>query len=222
MSRLRRSAPSSPGLTRRRCGKGFVYLDIDGNKVAEPECLERLTSLVIPPAWVDVWICPWPNGHIQAMGTDAAGRRQYLYHQAWRLQKDREKFDRALAFGRSLPTLRATVTRDLGTSGLRQRRLLALVIRLMDLGAFRIGGEEYAEENETFGVATLRVRHVSIEGERVVFSYAAKGSIRRTVAVEDPEVRRAVASILRRSRRPKDNLWPGRGEGSGMTSGHRT
>lgn len=206
MSRLRRSDTGAKGITRRRCGKGFLYRSVDGKKLTDQECLRRIRSLAIPPAWTDVWICPWPNGHIQAMGTDAAGRRQYRYHDDWRKRKDQEKFERAIEFGRALPTLLRRVESDLAAPGLRKQRMLAVGVRLLHIGGFRIGGEEYAEENETFGVATLQVRHVRIEGDRVVFTYRAKGSIKRSVAVEDPEVLRAMRSLLRRSRRRSDDL----------------
>ncbi|HWF14882.1 MAG TPA: hypothetical protein VG244_01735 [Acidimicrobiales bacterium] len=206
MSRLRRSNTAASGITRRRCGKGFLYRSVDGTKVTDKDCLRRIRGLAIPPAWTDVWICPWPNGHIQAMGTDAAGRRQYRYHGDWRKRKDQEKFERAIEFGRALPTLLKRVENDLATPGLRKPRLLAMGVRLLYIGGFRIGGEEYAEEHETFGVATLQVRHVRIDGDRVIFTYRAKGSIKRSVAIDDPEILRAVRSLLRRSRRRSDDL----------------
>jgi DNA topoisomerase IB len=199
---------------------GFTYRWPDNTKVTEPDCLERIKALAVPPAWRDVWICPWPNGHIQAMGTDAAGRRQYRYHDAWRRQKDREKFARSLEFGRALPDLRRLVAADLAAPGLRKRRILATGVRLLDVGCFRIGGEEYAEDNETFGVATLQVRHVSFDNQKLIFKYDAKGSIPRTVIIEDPELRRVTMSLLRRSRRPKEDLlaWREGGEWRNLRS----
>jgi DNA topoisomerase-1 len=206
MPRLRRSNTGANGITRRRCGRGFLYRTVDGTKLDDKECLRRIRSLAIPPAWTDVWICPWPNGHIQAMGTDAAGRRQYRYHDDWRKRKDQEKFERAIEFGRALPTLLRRVEDDLAAPGLRKQRMLAVGVRLLHIGGFRIGGEEYAEEHETFGVATLQVRHVRIDGDRVIFTYNAKGSIKRNVAIDDLEILRAMRSLLRRSRRRGDDL----------------
>jgi DNA topoisomerase-1 len=214
MARLRRSNTSTVGITRRRCGKGFHYRWADGRKLTDQECLTRIARLAVPPAWSDVWICPWPNGHIQAIGTDSAGRRQYRYHDDWRTRKDQEKFERAVEFGRALPTLLKRVEADLAIAGLRKRRMLAAGVRLLHVGGFRIGGEEYAEENETFGVATLQVRHVRIDGDQVVFSYRAKGSIKRTIVIEDAEILRVMRSLLRRSRKRSDDLLAWR-QGSG-------
>jgi DNA topoisomerase I len=173
--------------------------------VVDREVLDRINALVIPPAWQDVWICPWPHGHIQAVGTDAAGRRQYRYHDAWRQQRDREKFERIVEFGQALPHLREVVRRDLNRRGLDQRRVAAVGVRLLDIGCFRIGNAEYAEEHETFGIATLRLDHVAIAHGEVTFSYAAKGSIDRTVTVKDAQIHRAVMS-LRRQRSGREEL----------------
>src|SRR5687768_17462566 len=147
MARLRRVDPSMPGIRRRRCGRGFAYTDAAGARVTDPETLARIRDLVLPPAWEDVWICPWPNGHIQALGTDARGRRQYRYHDRWRLRRDQEKFDRMLDFARALPRLRRTCCRHLALDDLPRERVLACAVRLLDLGFFRIGTEDYAEEN---------------------------------------------------------------------------
>jgi DNA topoisomerase-1 len=174
--------------------------------VSDPDVLARIAALAIPPAWQEVWICPWPHGHIQAVGTDAAGRRQYRYHDSWHVQRDREKFTRMLEFGRALPALRKVVTQDLGRRGLGQRRVLAVGARLLDIGCFRIGNAEYAEEHETFGIASLRNEHVTVRGPEVHFTYAAKGSIERTVTVTDREVRRAVVALQRRRNRDDELL----------------
>lgn len=155
--------------------------------MTEPDVLERIRALVIPPAWADVWICPWPHGHIQAIGTDKAGRRQYRYHDAWRVMQDRKKFERVLGFGTALPCLRDAVERDLCLDGFEKGRALACAVRLLDLGFFRVGGEEYAQEHETFGIATLRKSHVTVHGENMVFDYPAKGSVRRVVTVADAQ-----------------------------------
>ncbi len=204
--RLRRSDPATGGIARRRRGKGFSYHDAGGRQVTDPATLERIRSLAVPPAWEDVWICPWPNGHIQAVGTDAAGRRQYRYHDAWRERRDREKFSRTVEFGRTLPRLRTTVTRDLASDGLSRERVLAAMVRLLDIGWFRVGGEEYAEEHDTFGVASLRKEHVRVRGTTMVFDYPAKGSIPRKVEIRDT-ASSAVVAALRRHRGTSPNLF---------------
>jgi DNA topoisomerase IB len=151
---------TGPCIRRVRAGRGFRYLDAEGEPVPAAE-RERIQELVIPPAWKDVWICPWPNGHIQAVGTDAAGRRQYLYHPRWREKRDKEKFDHVLEFAAVLPDVRQAVTRELAGRGLTRDRVLAATVRLLDLGFFRVGGERYAEDNGTYGLATLRREHVT-------------------------------------------------------------
>ena len=144
MVRLRRSSPDDPGWTRRRAGKGFVYLDGDGERLSDEDA-QRVKDLVIPPAWQDVWVCRWPNGHLQAVGTDDAGRRQYLYHPDWRVRRDSEKFARMLEFGRALSKAREQVLVDLGAEGMSQERACAVAVRLLDLGYFRIGNDVYAD-----------------------------------------------------------------------------
>ena len=206
VARLRRSDLGAPGIARRRCGKGFRYRWHNGASVADPETRERIRKLAIPPAWKDVWICPWPNGHIQAVGVDAAGRRQYRYHDAWRVHRDREKFERALEFARDLPRLRSTVDRDLRRSGVDHRRVVAAVVRLLDLGAFRVGGMEYVEANDTYGLVTLRKSHVRLAGDTIHFEYPAKCSIERVFEASDPDVVPVVRS-LRRRRSGSDQLF---------------
>jgi DNA topoisomerase-1 len=196
--RLRRSDCSAQGLTRVKKGRGFQYLWADGRPVRDPDTLARIRGLAIPPAWRDVWICPWPNGHIQATGTDAAGRRQYRYHDAWREHRDREKFARVLALGRSIEVLRARVAEDLARPGMDRERVLAAAVRLLDLGCFRIGGEQYAAEHETFGVATLRREHVKVRGDTMLFSFPAKGAKWQEVAVRDQDLLPVVATLARR------------------------
>jgi DNA topoisomerase I len=199
MPRIRRVDCSGPGIRRRRRGRGFSYLDEQsGEVIHDPETLGRIRSLVIPPAWRDVWICPLPNGHLQAVGTDAAGRRQYLYHQAWRLRREQEKFDHVLDFARALPDLRRRVRAHLDGGDLGRQRVLACVVRLLDRGFFRIGSESYAERNDTYGLATMHKRHVRIEGEEVVFDYPSKGGRRRVASVVDPEARELLATLRRR------------------------
>ena len=198
MPRLRRADSTEPGITRRRRGRGFEYLAPDGRRIADPERLARIRSLGIPPAWQDVWICPEANGHLQAVGTDAAGRRQYLYHEAWRRRRDRQKFDRILEFAERLPALRRRVRRDLRLDGMPRERALACAVRLLDLGFFRIGSEEYAEENGSYGLATLRKDHVRVGDARAEFDYAAKGGARRVLEVTDPLVLPALRTLRRR------------------------
>src|SRR5687767_10650872 len=160
MPRLRRSDCAGLGFTRRKRGRGFEYLDADGSRVTDLETLQRIKDLRIPPAWTNVWICPHANGHLQAVGTDAAGRKQYLYHQAWRERRDQEKFDHMIEFAQSLPKIRHHTTEHLIQEGLGYERVLACAARLLDRGFFRVGGEGYAEENETYGLATIRKNHV--------------------------------------------------------------
>ena len=158
-----------------------------------------MRSLAIPPAWHDTWICPHPNGHLQAVGTDAAGRRQYLYHPAWSAQRSQEKFDRMLAFARCLPGLRSAVAASLEEPVLGKERVLACAVRLLDLGFFRVGGEEYAEGNGSYGLATLEKRHVRLLPEdRLVFDYIAKSGKRRLQGIVDPLVYETAAQLKRR------------------------
>ncbi|WP_063063289.1 DNA topoisomerase IB [Nocardia violaceofusca] len=203
--RLRRSTPYGAGIRRVRRGRGFSYADENGVPVTDPEVTQRIDALVIPPAWRKVWICPHAQGHIQAVGVDAAGRRQYLYHEQWRRERDEEKFDRMLEAAAQLPNLREQVRADLGRSGLDRRRVEAVAIGLLDRGVFRIGGEEYAEENGTRGVATLLREQVRVSGEEMRFDYLAKGGIRRQVRIVDADLARAVRSP-RRNRSPSGRL----------------
>jgi DNA topoisomerase IB len=199
VSRLRRSDCSGPGITRRGRGKGFEYIDEDGTRIDEPEVIARIRELGIPPAWKDVWICPYPFGHLQATGVDAAGRKQYLYHSRWRERRDAEKFEGMARFARALPKLREQVDADLEGDTLDRERVLACAIRLLDRGFFRIGSEEYTVQNASYGLATMRKRHVTLgdDGE-MVFDYPAKSSQRRIQAVVDPQASAIVAALKRR------------------------
>jgi DNA topoisomerase IB len=188
---------NGPGYRRRRAGRGFAYYDTDGALIKDDR-LDRIRGLAIPPAWRDVWICPWPNGHIQATGFDAAGRRQYRYHDQWRARRDAEKHERVLEIAHQLPDVRDEVVAALRTRGLNRERVLATAIRLLDLAAFRIGSEQYAEENGTYGLATLRREHVRVRGERTFFSYTAKGGIEREVEVTDRPTATVVRQLLER------------------------
>ena len=198
MARLRRADCSGPGIRRRGRGKGFEYLDDDGRRVTEPSVLQRIQELAIPPAWEDVWICPWPMGHIQATGTDAAGRKQYRYHDKWRERRDAQKFEEMIDFARALPRLRERAARDMRRKGMPREKVLACAMRLLDRGFFRIGSENYAEENETYGIATMRKRHVSVSGDQVTFDYEAKGGQRRVQSIGDPKVADIVSALKKR------------------------
>jgi DNA topoisomerase I len=200
MSRLRRVDCAAPGITRRARGRGFEYLDeATGERIEDEDVVQRIKALAIPPAWGEVWICADPLGHIQATGTDARGRKQYRYHDRWRERRDRQKFDAMLEFARSLPKLRKQVETDLRKRKISRERVLACAVRLLDRGFFRIGSEDYAEENETYGVATMRKRHVKIEGNTLVFDYEAKGGKRRVQTIADPKVSRLVRTLRDRT-----------------------
>ncbi len=196
---IRRSDLSEPGIVRKRRGKGFVYLGPDAVRITDAAVLARIKSLVIPPAWEHVWISLDSKGHIQAVGTDSAGRRQYRYHDLWRDLRDQEKHDRIIEFGASLPKLREIIIGHLAGRGLSRDRVLAAAVRLIDLGFFRPGGEEYAAENGTYGLATILREHVTCSRGQVTFDYLAKGSQRREQAVADPKVCAVVASLKRRT-----------------------
>jgi DNA topoisomerase-1 len=195
--RLRKSTVDGPGLGRVRRGRGFSYIDVDRDRVDDPAVLERIEALVIPPAWKNVWISPYPNGHIQAVGTDVAGRRQYVYHERWQAERSEEKYDRAVSLAKHLPEWRLHLLTDLRGRGVGRDRVLALAQHLIDQGYFRAGGEEYVEENGSYGLSTLLRDHVRLRQDCVDFDYPAKSGVRRTVSLEDPLVLRAVASLLR-------------------------
>jgi DNA topoisomerase I len=208
MPRLRRSSCAAPGIARRRRGRGFEYLDPAGERVADTEALERIAQLAIPPAWREVWICMDARGHLQATGLDAAGRKQYLYHEQWRAHRDREKFDSMISFGRSLPKLRRRVTRDLRITRngkpsapeqeLSRQRVLAGAVRLLDVGFFRIGSDDYAERNESFGLTTMLREHVSVQGDELIFDFPAKSGQRRVQAIADSDALALVSALKRR------------------------
>lgn len=186
--RLRRVDCATPGIQRVRRGRGFSYLDENGDPIEDAEARARIRELAIPPAWTDVWICSDPRGHIQATGYDDAGRKQYRYHDAWREHRDREKFKEMEDFAEALPVVRERIGDDLARRGLVRERVLGCAIRLLDLGFFRIGSERYAAENETYGLATLKKRQLRIERGSAVFDYRAKGSKRHVQVVADRAV----------------------------------
>jgi DNA topoisomerase-1 len=189
---------NGPGIRRKGAGRGFTYTEADGMRIDDVEVVERIKALAIPPAWTDVWICSDPRGHIQATGVDAKGRTQYRYHDEWRAERDREKFDRMLRFAARLPILRERVAADLALPGMPKDRVLACAIRMLELGFFRIGGEAYAEENDTYGLATLRKEHVRVRKDSVEFDYDAKSGQRRQCQVVDPDVREVIVTLRRR------------------------
>jgi DNA topoisomerase-1 len=196
--RLRRADCAAPGMTRRRRGRGFEYLDADGNRIEDPDVLQRIKDLVIPPAWEQVWICADPMGHLQAVGVDAAGRKQYLYHPRWRERRDQEKFDLMIDFARVLPEVRRVTDRHLLLEGMPRERALACSVRLLDRGFFRVGGESYAETNDSYGLATILKKHVRLDGREVVFEYVSKGGQERLHSVVDPAVFEVVAALKKR------------------------
>jgi DNA topoisomerase IB len=198
--RLRRSDCSGPGLRRVRRGRGFAYLDEQGRKLADDEVIARVRELAIPPAWQDVWICADPLGHLQATGVDAAGRKQYLYHPRWREHRDRAKYEKMVEFGTSLPKFRRRLASDLKDSEPTRDRVLACAVRLLDVGMFRIGSEEYADEEGGIGLATIRKEHVTVHADAIEFDYLAKGGIHRVQVITDHLVYDLVRALkLRRS-----------------------
>lgn len=197
MPRLRRTSPDQPGWTRRRSGRGFVYLDELGRRLSDEDA-RRVRDLVIPPAWTDVWVTPYENGHLQAVGTDEAGRRQYLYHPEWRARRDAEKFDRVLRFGEGLVAARERLVVDLGSDGMPLERACAAAVRLLDLGYFRIGNDVYADKHGSFGLTTLERRHVKRRQDRLVFSFRGKSGVDHRIEIDDAMVIEALEVMRRR------------------------
>ncbi|MFN2419980.1 MAG: DNA topoisomerase IB [Gemmatimonadota bacterium] len=195
-ARLRYVDDTMPGIRRRRRGKGFSYVAPHGRPLRNEKELMRIRSLAIPPAWTDVWISPWADGHLQATGRDARGRKQYRYHSRWREVRDETKYARMVAFGDALPRIRRRVASDLESDGLPREKVLAAVARLLDETLIRVGNEEYVRDNDSFGVTTLRDRHVEIEGASIRFEFRGKGGKRHEVDLED----RRLARIIRRCR----------------------
>jgi DNA topoisomerase-1 len=207
MPRLRRTDSSRPGLTRVRAGRGFSYRTADGTAVADAELRGRIEHLAIPPAWTDVWISPYDNGHIQATGLDAAGRRQYIYHPTWREQKDRIKFDRALALAESLPTARRFVTRDLRVAGAGRDRVLAAAFRMLDTGSLRVGSERYAQEHGSHGLSTLLCAHATVSGDTVALAFPGKSGQDWDSDIRDADLAAVVRSLKRRGGRARLLAW---------------
>jgi DNA topoisomerase-1 len=191
---LRYVSDTQPGIRRQRAGRGFCYRGLDGRPIRDPAVLRRIKALAIPPAWTDVWICPRPDGHIQATGRDARGRKQYRYHPRWRAVRDATKYDRMTAFGEALPQLRTRLERDMALPGLPRAKVLAAVVRLLETTLIRIGNLEYTRANSSFGLTTLRDRHVKIAGATLRFHFRGKSGIYHTVRLHD----RRLATIVKR------------------------
>jgi DNA topoisomerase I len=193
---LRYVSDRMPGITRERGNSGFAYRLPDGNVVSDDRTLARIKSLVIPPAWESVWICRLPHGHLQAVGRDAKGRKQYRYHPRWRVVRDESKYDRMLLFGRTLPQIRDRVAADLAKPGLSREKVLAAIVRLLETTLARIGNEEYARSNRSFGLTTLRNRHVRVAGARMSFDFRGKHGIQHHIDLQD----RRLAAIVKKCR----------------------
>jgi DNA topoisomerase-1 len=193
---LRYVSDNMPGITRKPTKNGFRYVDADGKPIRDEETLARIKSLAVPPAWTDVWICPMDNGHIQATGRDAKRRKQYRYHPRWRSVRDEAKYGRMLSFGKALPVIRKKVEKALKLPGLPREKVLATVVYLLQATMMRIGNEEYARHNKSFGLTTLRDRHVHIDGSEVEFHFRGKSGVSHAITVDDPRL----ARIIKKSR----------------------
>jgi DNA topoisomerase-1 len=193
---LRYVSDLDPGIRRRACGKGFSYLASDGKLLTDRDAAARIRTLAIPPAWRDVWICPIDNGHIQATGRDARGRKQYIYHPDWIAVRDANKFARMRAFGKALPVIRRRVAADLAQPGIPREKVLALVVRLLDTTLIRVGNVQYARENGSYGLTTLRSRHVDVCGAEIEFQFRGKGGILHRVVLTEPKLARVVRKLL--------------------------
>lgn len=191
---LRYASDEAPGIRRRRYGRGFAYFDAAGARITDPETLLRIRSLAIPPAYKEVWICPSPYGHLQATGVDARGRKQYRYHPQWRAVRDAHKFDRMLEFGAALTRIHRRVARDLRLPGMARERVLATVVRLLERTLIRVGNQQYVRENRSYGLTTLRNRHVAVRGDLIRFEFRGKAGIQHELSVEDREA----AAVVRR------------------------
>ena len=220
MPRLRRTSPDQLGWSRRRAGSGFTFLDEEGKRLG-PQERQRCVDLVIPPAWQDVWITPFANGHLQAVGTDDAGRRQYLYHPDWRTSRDAAKFTRIIDFGKALSRARERVLTDLGTEGMSLERACAVAVRLLDLGYFRIGNDVYADTNGSFGLTTMLKEHVSKRGGTLTFCFIGKSGVEHSIEIDDVSTI-ATLDVMRRRRGGGDELlaWQEGREWRDLTSSH--
>jgi DNA topoisomerase-1 len=192
---LRYVASGGPGITRRKAGKGFTYTGAGGKPVRDETVIRRIKSLVIPPAWTQVWICPTASGHLQAVGRDARGRKQYRYHPEYRVIRDKTKFGRMIAFGSALPGIREQVEADLRLTGLPKRKVLAALVRLLETTCIRVGNDEYTKQNNSFGLTTLRNRHVQIEGRTLRFKFRGKSGQEHSIELKDDRLARIVQRL---------------------------
>lgn len=193
---LRYVADDKPGISRKRAGGGFRFVAPNGKAVTDAATLERIKGIVIPPAWTDVWISPWANGHVQATGRDAKGRKQHRYHERWRAVRDENKYGRLARFARALPAIRARVAKDLAKQGMTRDRVLAMVVRLLETTYIRVGNEEYARTNGSYGLTTLTDDHVTIRGARIRFNFRGKSGKEHDIQIDD----RRLANLVRKSR----------------------
>lgn len=191
---LRYVTDARPGITRKKRGQNFIYFDVDGNQIKDEAELQRIKSLAIPPAWTQVWICPQANGHLQATGRDQKGRKQYRYHARWRAVRDENKYDRMLAFGSRLAQIRKRTEQDLKKPGLPREKVLAAVIRLLETTLIRVGNEEYARQNRSYGLTTLRDSHVNVNGSTIQFKFRGKSGVYHTIDLNDRRLARIVKS----------------------------
>jgi DNA topoisomerase-1 len=191
-ARLRYVGDWHPGIRRKRSKKSFVYIGVDGKPLRDREHVGWIKALAIPPAWSEVWICPWTDGHLQATGRDARGRKQYRYHSRWRAVRDENKYERMIAFGQVLPRIRTQVESDLALPGLPRPKVLATVVKLLEVTHIRVGNEEYAHSNQSFGLATLRNRHVKISGSKLRFEFRGKSRVEHAIDLQDPRLVRIV------------------------------
>lgn len=210
---LRYATDTRPGIVRRRSGRGFTYRDLEGKTIRDQSVLDRIKTLAIPPAWTDVWICPWANGHIQATGRDARARKQYRYHVRWHDRRGTDKFDRMLAFADALPRIRTRCEADLARPGLPREKVLAAVVRLLELTLIRVGTDEYARLNKSFGLTTLRDRHARVQGGAIRFRFRGKSGKHHEVGLRD----RRLAGVVRRCQElPGQDLFQYVGEGGAV------
>src|SRR5690242_17857822 len=199
MARTRRVDTSGPGIRRVKRGLGFSFQEEDGETISDKATLDRIKGMAIPPAWKDVWICPHPRGHIQATGYDDAGRKQYIYHDDWRASRDRIKFEEMEEFARALPSLRERLDKGLRKRDLGFERVCCCAVRLLDLGLFRIGSERYENDNESYGLTTIKRSHMRIAGSEAVFDYPSKSGQRSTHAISDPSVLPTLRALKKRT-----------------------
>lgn len=189
---LRYTSDTKPGIRRKRDGETFIYLDPSGKRIKKKETLSYIRKIVIPPAWEDVWISPYENGHIMATGRDAKGRKQYRYHSQWRSRRDENKFHHMLAFARALPKLRSQIKKDIKKPGLGREKIIATVVRLLEATLIRVGNDEYARRNKSYGLTTMHNRHVKIAGERVLFNFRGKSGVKHEINLQDRELARII------------------------------